>query len=42
MPANLGGCSDPKNFVSDHGEEIKYEIDEFGGFKNRIKKLHQT
>ena len=39
MPADLGGCSDPKNFVSDHGEEIEYEIDEFDGFKNRIKKI---
>ena len=25
MSANLGGCSDPENFVSEHIEEIKYE-----------------
>ena len=32
---------DPENFVSDHVEEIEYEIDEFDGFKNRIKKFEQ-
>ena len=42
MSANLGGCSDPENFVSDHVEEIEYEIDEYNGFKNRIKKLSKT
>ena len=42
MSANLGGCSDPENFVSDHVEEIGYEIDEFDSFKNRIKNLSMT
>ena len=42
MSVNLGGCSDPENFVSDHVEEIGYEIDEFDSFKNRIKNLSMT
>ena len=42
MSANLDGCSDPANFVSDHVEEIGYEIDEFDSFKNRIKNLSMT
>lgn len=39
MSANLGECTDPENFVSNHVEEIKLEFDEFDGFINRIKKL---
>ena len=42
MSANLGGFSDPENVVSDHVEEIEYEIDEYDVFKNRIKKLSKT
>lgn len=37
----LVSVPDPENFVSDHVEEIEYEIDEFDGFKNRIKKFEQ-
>ena len=37
----LVSVPDPENFVSDHAEEIEYEIDEFDGFKNRIKKFEQ-
>ena len=39
--ADFGKCSDPANFVSEHVERIEYEIDEFDGFKNRIKKFEQ-
>ena len=41
MSADLGECFDPENFVSDHVEQFEYEIDEFDGFKNRIKKFEQ-
>ena len=41
MSADLGECSDPENFTSDHVEQIEYEIDEFDDFKNRIKKFEQ-
>ena len=39
MSADLGECSDPEKFVSDHVEQTQYEIDQFFGFEHRIKKF---
>ena len=41
MSSNLGECSDPENFVSDHVEEIEYDINTFDNFEKKIKKLEQ-
>ena len=41
MSADLCEYSDPENFVSKHVKQIEYQIVEFGGFRNRIKKFEQ-
>ena len=41
MSANLGECSDPENFVSEHVEEIEYDFDTFDNFEKKIKKFEQ-
>ena len=42
MSADLGECSDPENFVSEHVAEIEYEFDRFVGFEKKIINLDRS
>ena len=42
MSADLGECSDPENFVSEHVAEIEYEFDGFVGFEKKIINLDRS